>query len=306
MSIASNFKRLLKGPVGNNRDNDPEDILRTKEALTRLGYMAGEEEPHGYITREMNSALKTFQRDKDLKVDGWMQPGGETEDSLLQSLGYLVSNKKKAERDRFSAGGFASPARNVDATGRMTRDLASPDEDDDDEGGEEKDNAPPLPPRKPEPPEEETPEDPPEEEASECEELRAEMRELQSQKGALESEISARQSEITALEQETAAAYREFLEIASQYESSRIPTPNNIANYGLDLIVGAVTEHTTPDALDEEKAWTRYEEIKQANDAQIEILDKEIRNLGNQVRALQIEIEAVTAMYRQSGCGKRS
>lgn len=58
-------------------------------------------------------------------------------------------------------------------------------------------------------------------------------------------------------------------------------------------------------ALDEERAWKKYEEIKKRNDEKMEALNKKIRELGNKVRELQKEIEAVTARYREAGCGKR-
>jgi hypothetical protein len=45
-----------------------------------------EDEPSGFIDRALDVALHGFQRDKGLRVDGFMRPGGPTERSLPYDL----------------------------------------------------------------------------------------------------------------------------------------------------------------------------------------------------------------------------
>lgn len=77
----------LKSPVGNGRDNDPADVVAVKRALERLGLM---QRPSygltGFIDRETDTALRRFQRDRGLGVDGYARPGGPTERNLNGAL----------------------------------------------------------------------------------------------------------------------------------------------------------------------------------------------------------------------------
>ncbi|PHS78941.1 MAG: hypothetical protein COB59_04605 [Rhodospirillaceae bacterium] len=88
----------LKSPIGRSYNTDPEDVRKTKKALSDLGYY---EEPDFGITpypnTSMMNGLENFQRDFGLRLDGVMKPGGETAQMLgsanhinaqnLQSLG---------------------------------------------------------------------------------------------------------------------------------------------------------------------------------------------------------------------------
>ncbi len=131
------------------------------------------------------------------------------------------------------------------------------------------------------------------------------MNRLQGEQEELEHEIERINNDIEVLEQEIQEAYREFVEIAAQSESARIPMPHNIANYGFDLVFDFVTDQATPDSIDEQNAWERYEAVKKQNDEAINALNKEIRGIANQVRKLQSQIEAVTTRYMALGCAKR-
>ncbi len=77
---------LITRPVGNNRDNDEDDVFAVKDALARLERFEAEPEPHGYITRDLDTAIRGFQRDNGLREDGMLLPRGETETALSQSL----------------------------------------------------------------------------------------------------------------------------------------------------------------------------------------------------------------------------
>lgn len=75
---------LITDPVGNRMKNNQDDVFRVKDRLQSTGYMEKEKEPNGYITQDMNKAIWKFQKEKGLKMDGFMLPGGETERALNQ------------------------------------------------------------------------------------------------------------------------------------------------------------------------------------------------------------------------------
>jgi len=65
-----------------------DDVLQVKSALERLGRFdfASKPEPHSYVTKELDGSIREYQRDRGLKIDGWMRPGGETERSLSRDM----------------------------------------------------------------------------------------------------------------------------------------------------------------------------------------------------------------------------
>lgn len=75
---------FLRGPVGNGRANDLDDIRAVKSRLAESGHFSGDTD-NGYITREMDGAIRTFQSENGLKADGYLAPGGETERALEQA-----------------------------------------------------------------------------------------------------------------------------------------------------------------------------------------------------------------------------
>lgn len=81
---------LIERSVGNNLENDVRDVLAVKDGLSRSGFFdfsSNKTEPHGIITREMDDGIKSFQKSKGLRVDGWLHPKGETEGALIQEVG---------------------------------------------------------------------------------------------------------------------------------------------------------------------------------------------------------------------------
>lgn len=88
MDIMNSFSGRLGGSVGNNMDNNKDDVLKTKRHLSQAGYMTREaqEMESPFITRKMDEGIKAFQRDRVLKIDGILKPGGETERSLFEIL----------------------------------------------------------------------------------------------------------------------------------------------------------------------------------------------------------------------------
>lgn len=77
--------------VGNGRNNAPSDVLWAKEALTCLGrYPRSGKTRHGYIDRDLHQAIENYQRDRGLRCDGYMAPGGETESTVWVELARLA------------------------------------------------------------------------------------------------------------------------------------------------------------------------------------------------------------------------
>lgn len=76
---------FLSKAVGNNRENQRDDVLRVKSKLSENGMFDffTSPEPHEYITEKMDGAIKTFQKEKGMKVDGFLLPDGETEKALF-------------------------------------------------------------------------------------------------------------------------------------------------------------------------------------------------------------------------------
>lgn len=74
----------LKNTLGLTYNVNPEDVWVTKHNLKRRGYYA---EPRDGMTeypdQQLFDAIKTYQRDNRLRVDGIMKPDGETERHLL-------------------------------------------------------------------------------------------------------------------------------------------------------------------------------------------------------------------------------
>lgn len=87
----------LKNSVGNNLSNQTQDVLKSKNALQRLGFFdpKNDLEPHGFITRELDNGIKAFQKHESLRVDGLIFPKGETEEHINQSLRKNVNNEQQ-------------------------------------------------------------------------------------------------------------------------------------------------------------------------------------------------------------------
>lgn len=79
--------RSLASPLGETSPADPDDVLRAKHAFRKLGYY--KIPSYGltpYPDQPLFNGIRAYQKDKDLIVDGLMMPGGETEQSVNNSL----------------------------------------------------------------------------------------------------------------------------------------------------------------------------------------------------------------------------
>ncbi len=96
------FGKLIASPVGNNLENREDDVRRVKGMFSNLGYYKRPVE-NGIIDRETDTAIHNFQKDNNLKIDGYMNPGGETEGALIDAL---VSRAIAKETDKISKNPF--------------------------------------------------------------------------------------------------------------------------------------------------------------------------------------------------------
>ena len=74
-SIADAMRSQLSASVGNTQVNKEDDVRNVKDRLTRMGrFEERPEERNNIVTRSMDEAIKGFQRDMGLRVDGVMKP----------------------------------------------------------------------------------------------------------------------------------------------------------------------------------------------------------------------------------------
>lgn len=83
----------LQGRVGDGRANHAEDVLWLKAALQPLGRY-NDRERRGYTTRALDDAIKGHQRDRGLRRDGYLDPGGETECTLCVELARVAGRAR--------------------------------------------------------------------------------------------------------------------------------------------------------------------------------------------------------------------
>ena len=85
--------KSLNKPIGPSYALDEQDVLNTKQTLGQLDYYKPRRrkgqraEITPWPDTPMFEGIKTFQKDKDLKVDGLMKPGDPTEKALNKAIG---------------------------------------------------------------------------------------------------------------------------------------------------------------------------------------------------------------------------
>jgi hypothetical protein len=90
----SDDKLKLSNSVGNNLSNHEQDVQNVKRELFKRGYFTKSVE-NGIIDGEVTKAIKDFQKDKKLKVDGLMNPNGETEQAIHSDLRYDLNDRAR-------------------------------------------------------------------------------------------------------------------------------------------------------------------------------------------------------------------
>ncbi|MCB1557713.1 MAG: peptidoglycan-binding protein [Alphaproteobacteria bacterium] len=107
MGLFDAISGLITGSVGNNMDNHEDDVLNVKRNLNKVGYfddLDQEPEPHGFITKNMEKGIRSYQKDKGLKVDGILHPRGETERGLFHTITGQILEPLFGETDGFDEG----------------------------------------------------------------------------------------------------------------------------------------------------------------------------------------------------------
>lgn len=81
---------FFRDSIGTGLPNEDEDVLMAKQLfgdIGRLGNSPNERTP--FFDRSLENAIKGFQQDRSLQVDGWLTPGGETERNIRRDMGLL-------------------------------------------------------------------------------------------------------------------------------------------------------------------------------------------------------------------------
>lgn len=94
---------FLSASVGNALTNHPRDVRTTKRNLSRLGFF-DEEVEQDYITSALDQGIKAFQSEQNLRIDGKMFPGGETERAMFERLSGRKAESIFGMEDLDSAG----------------------------------------------------------------------------------------------------------------------------------------------------------------------------------------------------------
>ncbi|CAA7618392.1 hypothetical protein MTBLM5_260020 [Magnetospirillum sp. LM-5] len=86
----------LKEPMGTDYQVDPDDIVNTKTALNQLGYypVPPERGIDDWTDDKMFQGIRSFQQDQGLKVDGFMRPGGPTEQTMNVELAAMQDRRQ--------------------------------------------------------------------------------------------------------------------------------------------------------------------------------------------------------------------
>jgi hypothetical protein len=91
--MLQSLPNFLKKTIAENSPTDPDDVIITKRFLERLGNYEVPDWGVGDFTDDsLFNGIRRFQEANDLKVDGVMNPGGETEQALISKVAELSSS----------------------------------------------------------------------------------------------------------------------------------------------------------------------------------------------------------------------
>lgn len=98
--LLHDFDMSIGDMVGNGFKNERRDVETVKRALGGLGYLPEDpfDRPSGFIEESTTAAIKRFQEDNGLTIDGWLQPGGETE----AALNFTTDRLARARRSQWA------------------------------------------------------------------------------------------------------------------------------------------------------------------------------------------------------------
>lgn len=92
---------ILSGPVGKNGKNDRFDVAKVESLLGAHDYLDLDATggPTGYAGTRLDRATRRFQKDNNLRVDGRLNPDGETIRALAQAAAPNSGDDAPADRD---------------------------------------------------------------------------------------------------------------------------------------------------------------------------------------------------------------
>jgi len=99
MPLYNDIVALLRGPVGNNLENHPDDLRAAKHLFAAEGRYKRPVDENKYLDQDLIDSMEGFQRDYNLKIDRRMNPGGETE-AMLISKRLKLPQIEPSEEDR--------------------------------------------------------------------------------------------------------------------------------------------------------------------------------------------------------------
>lgn len=76
----------LTTAIGNTLPSAEEDIINTRKVFNRIEEESGGDESFVLFDKKLDTTIRKFQKDNDLKQDGIMQPGGETERAVNKAI----------------------------------------------------------------------------------------------------------------------------------------------------------------------------------------------------------------------------
>jgi len=126
----------LGGTVGREAANARPDVLRAQTALAEAGYFdtRATEGPTGWYGKPLELAIRRYQKDRGLTVDGYMAPDGETITALRNDAGPALAQRpvpdlktvdEHHERRARGEPGLLDARGGVESTGSEATQLAS-------------------------------------------------------------------------------------------------------------------------------------------------------------------------------------
>ena len=114
----------IKEPVGPEAPNRRPDVAKVETFLDRTGYLdlAKAEGPTGYYGSRVDQGIRGFQKENALKVDGLINPDGET----LQTLGALLSEGEQPSLRDAGLSPMISPSYSEQAEAMARRSALRP------------------------------------------------------------------------------------------------------------------------------------------------------------------------------------
>ncbi len=109
----------LDAPVGVGGANRRADVSLVETALTRTKHLPAGGRPTGFMSSPLADAVRDFQRDRKLKIDGRLDPAGPTVSALANSFGQTAPKPAAVRRPPLAA--LSSDA--VGANGRTVAHL---------------------------------------------------------------------------------------------------------------------------------------------------------------------------------------